>query len=206
MNFHFESHTAKRETMVAHSHSKRKVSWNESVRCYLIRDCIDSSWYSDSDYARFKKDVRQTQTNVDQETESAENVCTRGLEHLVDADVYRKKLERRINAWGVVFIVQEERWRPEGRRRPCYLDIEAAIARACIRETKSSQADAHRRALEDQFEARMFGKEAQAVSPSKWNHEAKRLHSQHNMTPHFCQTMHIIGIDSASHTAAAQSA
>ena len=176
--------------------NKRRVSWNESVRCYLVRGCDSSTWYSKSDFDQFKKDVRQTQERIEQQI-CCENVCTRGLEHLVDPLAARNKRERRINAWDVVFATQEEQWRSEARLRQGPADSAVAIAKAYSRSTLSSQKDAHRQGLEDQLEMRSFDTKTPVVmmTPFKRSREPLRLHNCHRILSHPCHRNGFMDVD-----------
>jgi hypothetical protein len=136
--------------------TNRRISFNETVKCYLVVGMSADSWYSDHEYARFKKDTHTIQQCIVTKKMASSMFCTRGMEHLIDTRVNKKKRERRFLSCDTVFSVQEKQWDAEDAGEQKRDDTALTIGEAYAKETLNSRGDAHTQGLQDQYEARLL--------------------------------------------------
>eukprot|EP00539_Tryblionella_compressa_P019192 CAMPEP_0178865982 /NCGR_PEP_ID=MMETSP0747-20121128/4711_1 /TAXON_ID=913974 /ORGANISM="Nitzschia punctata, Strain CCMP561" /LENGTH=214 /DNA_ID=CAMNT_0020532827 /DNA_START=34 /DNA_END=678 /DNA_ORIENTATION=+ len=132
---------------------RKQISWYESVTVCVIEGHTSKTWYKESEYAEFKKELRTIQKCICEEKVPSQMFCTRGIEHFVDSSARASKRGRRILAWDTVFRVQEEQWYAEDQHRQNCEDSADALARAYSRVSYESKEDAQNRGLQDECEA-----------------------------------------------------
>jgi len=122
---------------------KRKIRFHERVQFKTIRhvseftdDEISNGWYDKDDFNRMSENVSDiAQLIADGETMlDGEELCTRGLEHIVEEELADYRAEKMINSIDAVLDEQEEQW-DEGKEEPGLIaELYAEYAKPLLKE------------------------------------------------------------------------
>ena len=122
---------------------KRRIRFHERVQFKTIRhvseftdDEITNGWYDKDDFNRMSDNVSEiAQLIADGETMlEGEELCTRGLEHIVEEELADYRAEKMINSIDAVLDEQEEQW-DEGKEEPGLIaELYAEYAKPLLKE------------------------------------------------------------------------
>jgi len=124
-------------------HHRRKIRFHERVQFKTIRhvsefsdDEIRHGWYDKDDFNRMSENVSDIAKLItDGETTlDGEELCTRGLEHIVEEELADYRAEKMINSIDAVLDEQEVQW-DEGKEEPGLIaELYAEYAKPLLRE------------------------------------------------------------------------
>ncbi len=122
---------------------KRRIRFHERVQFKTIRhvseftdDEISNGWYDKDDFNRMSDNVSEiAQLIADGETMlDGEEICSRGLEHIVEEELADYRAEKMINSIDAVLDEQEEQW-DEGKEEPGLIaELYAEYAKPLLKE------------------------------------------------------------------------
>lgn len=122
---------------------KRRIRFHERVQFKTIRhvseftdDEISNGWYDKDDFNRMSDNVSDiAQLIADGETMlDGEEICSRGLEHIVEEELADYRAEKMINSIDAVLDEQEEQW-DEGKEEPGLIaELYAEYAKPLLKE------------------------------------------------------------------------
>lgn len=122
---------------------RRTIRFHERVQFKTIRhvsefseDEIKNGWYDKDDFNRMSENVSDIAKLIaDGETRlDGEELCTRGLEHIVEEELADYRAEKMINSIDAVLDEQEEQW-DEGKEEPGLIaELYAEYAKPLLRE------------------------------------------------------------------------
>lgn len=122
---------------------RRKIRFHERVQFKTIRhvsefsdDEINDGWYDKDDFNRMSENVSDIAKLISegQTTLDGEELCTRGLEHIVEEELADYRAEKMINSIDAVLDEQEEQW-DEGKEEPGLIaELYAEYAKPLLRE------------------------------------------------------------------------
>ena len=122
---------------------KRKIRFHERVQFKTIRhvseftdDEISNGWYDKDDFNRMSENVSDIAQLIEdgETTLDGEELCTRGLEHIVEEELADYRAEKMINSIDAVLDEQEEQW-DEGKEEPGLIaELYAEYAKPLLKE------------------------------------------------------------------------
>lgn len=122
---------------------KRNIRFHERVQFKTIRHVsefsdaeIKNGWYDKDDFNRMSDNVSEIAKLISdgETTLNGEELCTRGLEHIVEEELADYRAEKMINSIDAVLDEQEEQW-DEGNEEPGLIaELYAEYAKPLLRE------------------------------------------------------------------------
>lgn len=122
---------------------RRQIRFHERVQFKTIRHVsefsdeeIKNGWYDKDDFNRMSDNVSDIAKLIGdgETTQDGEELCTRGLEHIVEEELADYRAEKMINSIDAVLDEQEEQW-DEGKEEPGLIaELYAEYAKPLLRE------------------------------------------------------------------------